>query len=217
MRHAKIVESICQLCINGEASTDRVALRRGQIQGAENGDLHPPRYSAKPLIQRVDLDLFLKINMAELISLLASIVGIADVCVRSSQGIVEFISQFQDAPAKLETIQCRIEELQGTFDQIKTLGCSYDTLENDRPVRPLREVKQCLYSCQVKLSQIQQLLNDTHGFSGSVITSLKRKVKFLLKDRQCSDILRSIEESKTSLTMAMQTVTLYDKTRIELK
>jgi cell division FtsZ-interacting protein ZapD len=145
--------------------------------------------------------------MADAISLIAAVIGIADVSVRLGREVVEIISQLKDASTEICRLRGRTEELTEVVQQIHVLGQRYSASSlGDATEASFKTVEQVLQSCKKDLDLIQAMLREIDQARDSVIGRASRRIKAVMNDRKLAKISQRLETHKATLSTSLSTI-----------
>lgn len=145
--------------------------------------------------------------MAEAISLVAAVLGIADVTTRLAKAILGTISKLKNPSTEIQSVRDKINELTNTLQQIQHLGQSYSQLPlDDGSNSSFEDINQILASCQGDLLKLRTRLSEVDRMNDSWFGRTVRRVKFAQYEKEISKTCQRLETHKTSLLVCLSTV-----------
>jgi len=134
------------------------------------------------------------------IAVVAAVVGVADVAIRTSTSLIDLLSTIKEAPNRVEKLRNEIRDLGNTIVRIRTLVA--ESRGSTLNTQFLDDLRQALDGCQATLSQLQLALGQfLAGSRGSILVRAKWHASYPLSDQKIRGAYREVEGRKTTLLL----------------
>lgn len=144
--------------------------------------------------------------MADLLSIVASVLTVAEATIVATSKLSQLLSAFKNAKSRRQRIQNGVNDLRNVLERVETLVTRYKDLPVDEhPVWAFNDIHKAVESCQ---EELQTLEADVLDGRSPKSTSAMVRLKFTIKEKRCEELLRAFESRKLTLVLAMQALDL---------
>lgn len=171
-----------------------------------------PRFCENPLPYPHQLKThFAQIEMADPLSLAASITVIISIGLHVTNLMTKFIGDTRSAPKSIQSLGVELEILCEILEQVRTM------VQGSTPQSPISRshlLARILDGVRVDFEDLSEILdNHTSTPNDSVLRKGWKQIRWVFREPDIADLRRSIEAYKSSLLLTLTFAKQYDSRR----